>query len=191
MSDMDQSFKWYRVIKDFSLEQGDILKSFPVLVQIDDPSEESGIGVDALTYNVIVMTQSCDFQKADGKPDEEAIINVCPIFDYKEYIKENPKLGGPDAWGKLRKGHLIQYHLLHRSDIEEVDFEYQIVDLSKIYSAPLSFVQKVARSQGEYVRLMPPYREHLAQSFARRFMRVGLPLDLPNKYPYASTPPKP
>ena len=28
-------------------------------------------------------------------------------------------------------------------------------------------------------RLLPPYREHLSQSFARYFMRVGLPTDIP------------
>jgi hypothetical protein len=29
------------------------------------------------------------------------------------------------------------------------------------------------------VRLLPPYREHLAQAFARFFIRVGLPVDVP------------
>ncbi len=33
------------------------------------------------------------------------------------------------------------------------------------------------------LRLLPPYREHLSQSFARQFMRVGLPIDLPREYP--------
>ena len=27
----------------------------------------------------------------------------------------------------------------------------------------------------------PPYREHLAQAFARFFMRVGLPIDIPEE----------
>jgi hypothetical protein len=27
---------------------------------------------------------------------------------------------------------------------------------------------------------MPPYREHLSQAFARYFMRVGLPSDIPS-----------
>ena len=30
------------------------------------------------------------------------------------------------------------------------------------------------------LRLLPPYREHLSQSFARFFMRVGLPIDTPS-----------
>ena len=32
---------------------------------------------------------------------------------------------------------------------------------------------------GTKVRILPPYREHLAQAFARFFMRVGLPVDVP------------
>jgi hypothetical protein len=27
--------------------------------------------------------------------------------------------------------------------------------------------------------LLPPYREHLSQAFARFFMRVGLPVEVP------------
>jgi len=29
------------------------------------------------------------------------------------------------------------------------------------------------------LRLLPPDREHLAQAFARFFMRAGLPIDIP------------
>jgi hypothetical protein len=29
------------------------------------------------------------------------------------------------------------------------------------------------------IRLLPPYREHLSQAFARHFMRVGLPSGIP------------
>jgi hypothetical protein len=38
--------------------------------------------------------------------------------------------------------------------------------------------------QGDFIEecpviLLPPYREHLSQAFARFFMRVGLPVDIP------------
>jgi len=32
---------------------------------------------------------------------------------------------------------------------------------------------------GYHLRLLSPYREHLSQAFARFFMRVGLPVDIP------------
>jgi hypothetical protein len=41
-------------------------------------------------------------------------------------------------------------------------------------------VREVAAEQGDGIRLLPPYREHLAQAFARFFMRVALPVDIPD-----------
>jgi hypothetical protein len=57
--------------------------------------------------------------------------------------------------------------------------ELRIVDFRRIYSLPLTFVRKRAARTGAGLRLLPPYREHLSQAFARYFMRVGLPRDIP------------
>jgi len=43
---------------------------------------------------------------------------------------------------------------------------------------PLQYFRAFAAGAGERVRLSPSYREHLAQAFARFFMRVGLPVDI-------------
>jgi len=51
------------------------------------------------------------------------------------------------------------------------------VDFHRIFVLPKPLVASVARSVGPRLRLRPPYREHLAQAFARYFMRVGLPHD--------------
>jgi hypothetical protein len=40
-------------------------------------------------------------------------------------------------------------------------------------------VREFANAAGHRLRLLPPYREHLSQAFARLFMRVGLPADIP------------
>jgi hypothetical protein len=45
------------------------------------------------------------------------------------------------------------------------------------WSGPYAHVEKL----GNRLRLCPPYREHLAQAFARFFMRVGLPSDIPEE----------
>ena len=49
----------------------------------------------------------------------------------------------------------------------------------RAYSLPLTFVRSRAARTGERLRLLPPYREHLSQAFARYFIRVGLPQDIP------------
>jgi hypothetical protein len=73
---------------------------------------------------------------------------------------------------------------LSKCEIEGYEFEYQVVDLTKIFSITYGYVRKFIADNDSRIRLLPPYREHLAQSFARRFMRVGLPIDLPPNYPY-------
>jgi len=41
------------------------------------------------------------------------------------------------------------------------------------------FLINFAKQKDQRLRLLPPYREHLSQAFARFFMRVGLPSDIP------------
>lgn len=52
-------------------------------------------------------------------------------------------------------------------------------DFRRGYSLPLAFLRKRALLDSRRLRLLPPYREHLSQAFARFFMRVGLPVDIP------------
>lgn len=50
------------------------------------------------------------------------------------------------------------------------------MDFHEVFTVPREFLESllVARG-GTRPRLLPPYREHLSQAFARYFMRVGLP----------------
>jgi hypothetical protein len=57
--------------------------------------------------------------------------------------------------------------------------DLRIVDFRRVYSLPLAFVRQRVAMAGDRLRLLPPYREHLSQAFARFFMRVGLPVDIP------------
>jgi hypothetical protein len=54
-----------------------------------------------------------------------------------------------------------------------------VVSFREVWSLPLVFVRNMAGAIGQRPRLRSPYREHLAQAFARYFMRVGLPVDIP------------
>jgi hypothetical protein len=77
-----------------------------------------------------------------------------------------------------RKGRLPAFHVLAESSIDGFKREVRVVDFRRVYSLPVPFMRRRA-SLGSRLRLMPPYREHLSQSFARFFMRVGLPIDIP------------
>jgi hypothetical protein len=53
--------------------------------------------------------------------------------------------------------------------------ELRVVDFRNVFSLPFDFLKSYC-AEGERLRLLPPYREHLSQAFARFFMRVGLPV---------------
>ncbi len=84
--------------------------------------------------------------------------------------------GGKES---LRQGRIVGYHLLNKCEISGFERDYQVVDFRSVYSVPFDFILELARMRGERLRLLPPYREHLSQAFARFFMRVGLPVDIP------------
>lgn len=78
-----------------------------------------------------------------------------------------------------RRGNLPGFHVLAACDLSGLQREVRVVDFRRVYSLPVAFVRKKAFDDGPRLRLLPPYREHLSQSFARFFMRVGLPTDVP------------
>lgn len=184
----DKTFDWYKVVENNEqLEQGDLLDDFPIilppneLIELEDIEEGSEItGPSPLNkYNVVIMSQSCDLLDFN----DDSLIILCPRYSYKEVVEHNPKFG-KDKWGNLIRGREIHLHILNECFISGYEFDYQLVDLERVFSVPYWLVKGIAHSQDYRVRLLPPYREHLAYAFARQFMRIGLPADLPKKYPY-------
>ena len=172
------TFKWYHVVEGDELEQGDFLDDVPIIIQPDTlpvSKEEltNPFKIDSIPlYDVVIMTQSCDFTDMQ----DEDLVTLCPRNAYRS-------LYGKNQWDSLVKGRRVGAHLLNKCDLKGHEFEYQVIDLTRIFSVPYGFLKKVAQHEGKRIRLLPPYREHLSQSFARRFMRVGLPIDLPRDYP--------
>lgn len=50
--------------------------------------------------------------------------------------------------------------------------------IKNVYGIHYSTLENIVKKQNKRIRLLPPYREHLSQAFARYFMRVGLPQDI-------------
>ncbi len=182
-------FNWYELVKsDTPLEQGDLIDDFPIPdldhTSIDISKLTEGATVDANAfikrYDLIVMTQSCDLPELN---DDDRII-FCPRFPFQTVLQQHSKWNGKDMWNKLRKGNVINSHLLNKCEIQGYEFEYQMINLDTVFTIPFNFVKKVLSAKKDRIRLLPPYREQLAQAFARKFMRIGLPNDIPEKYPY-------
>jgi len=174
-------YLWYDKVSGDDVQQGDILENCPILIL---PSElslgPSGTRTEPQDIpfecrDVIVMSQSCDMVKGQEKIPE---VLLCGIWQKSDF-KPGQMMASSDDWETARKGQLLGFHVLNKCDLEGFRRDFRLVDFRRVHSLPLDFVRKIASELGERIRLLPPYREHLSQSFARFFMRVGLPVDIP------------
>lgn len=170
-------YPWFGVVDGDDIEQGDILEKCPVFLPPDAlvvTAEGSPRNVD-FTWeerDLIVMSQSCDLVKGREKLDD---IVLCAIWKRSEITGEMAKL---ETLEEARKGRLPNVHLIAASASPGFERDVSIVDFRRVYSLPVQYVRNRAM-HSKRLRLLPPYREHLSQSFARFFMRVGLPIDIP------------
>jgi len=167
-------YPWYEIVDgDEPLLQGDFISSCPVIIP---PSviQPGKVTAEVFEYDVVIMSQSCDL--VQRKLD---LVLVCPLWPLSEFEKRNDFFKSSRGKEALRQGNVPGYHLLNRSELEGFETEYLVVDFRNVYSVPFDFLIELARRKGKRLRLLPPYREHLSQAFARFFMRVGLPVDIP------------
>ena len=183
--DITNQYPWYDVVEDHYLEQGDLLKNCPVLEPIWNESVDAddktyNLQARELRYDVLVMTQSCDL--ANDKVD---MVLVCPCISIEVFEQQNWPDRNKKEKGKfresIRQGQMPGYHMLAPCDIQDSQHDIQIVSFYQVFSLPKTLVSHIANRRVPRIRLLPPYREHLGQAFARFFMRVGLPIDIPRQ----------
>jgi len=167
------SYPWYETIDEDnnSLEQGDIVDECRIIVPGQEHyqnimmcSTTEGIPTPVQTIHGILMSQSCDI--ANDKVD---FVILCPLWSLSELEASQRN--------DLRKGRLYAYHLLEEFDTPTLPKDFYFVDFHHIHSIPKDFLRETVKGK-KRKRLLPPYREHLSQSFARYFMRVGLPIGI-------------
>jgi len=175
-----RDYPWYQIVRGPDFTQGDIIQECPIPVpQPDDAflraavqGEEPIAQVGLKTATLIVITQACDIEN-----DKAQSIVLCPVWPLEligERYQDYASQGGRE---RLRKGHIHHWHLLNKDD--ELGLGFLVVDFRELYALPTNYLRLFTERCGERPRLLPPYREHLSQSFARYFMRVGLPVDIP------------
>lgn len=169
-------YLWYSTVRSSeSPQQGD----FILRCQIFQPKVEAikngeKIPVTAKEYDVIILSQSCDLISEKIK-----LVLVCPFYTLTELGETDSNYKSPAKKNALKNGFVVGMHLLEKCDINNCN-DYLVVDFKSTYAVPLEFLKNIISDRGDRIRLMPPYREHLSQAFARFFMRVGLPMDIPN-----------
>jgi len=173
---MTIEYPWYDAINGKEeLMQGDFIEECPLIIPpLEIPTEVNEVEARINKYNVVVMSQSCDivYKKLE-------FILVCPIWplsNFENSLLKSPKVSKED----LRKGNISGYHLLNKCKIDGFKKDYSVVDFRSTHSVDFNFLVNLAQRKTKRLRLLPPYREHLSQAFARFFMRVGLPIDIPS-----------
>lgn len=172
------SYPWYGEVSGDEIEQGDLFIDCPVLhipkSMAIPPGPSTPATIEYEHMDVAVLTQSCDMVKGREKV---RWITLCPAPELSRF--DDPLARNTSTLEEIRKGRLPALHMLNRCDLDGLKSEIRIVDFGEILSFPLNFLRAEALRKERRVRLLPPYREHLAQAFARFYMRVGLPSDIP------------
>ena len=170
---------WLEVVEGPGLLQGDLLMNCPVVTVSGDMPfplpEDFEPAVDVSYYDLVVLTQSCDLHN-----DKVEDILLAQVVAWAEAVRaggaENPALKSREFRRALIAGNVPGLSLLRKRDSPPL-LPWSVVDFHRLFTLTKSFAQKFAASMGPRLRLRSPYREHLAQAFARYFMRVGLPHD--------------
>jgi hypothetical protein len=182
---------WYQIVVGSTpLTQGDILNSVPVFawdknaiyVPGPDLTDKATAARVLKVVDLVVMTQACDLEQ--NKVGEVVLCPLTPLSGYCEQwcaakVARGQKPTDNSFAGDfkhLRDGIIWHQAVLDRSMHAELPREHQIVSFDEVYSLPRGFLESLLTHQDQpRLRLIAPYREHLSQSFARYFMRVGLP----------------
>lgn len=184
---MTQDYPWYEVVPETEeFEQGDFLDdceifipsyaSHKVVTIVDPEMQESYAQGVIRTYDTVIVSQSCTLE--NRTPDDYVIL--CPRSPYSVYVNallakghtRNAINAGLEA---IRLGRNYQYCLLNECTGLDVTYEMQIVDFGVMFSLQYDVVRHVAKSSGQRLRLLSPYKEHLAHSFGHYYTRVALP----------------
>lgn len=165
---MNEPYPWYGLVEGEELEQGDLLLDCPCYRPTANDETER------FRVDVVIVSQSCDLAN-----EKLQIAQVCPVYPLEDLAVKVELLRNKRGREDLRRGHFPGFHLLNRCELSGHESDFWVCDFRSLFGVHITVAKVLAVAQSPRVRILPPYREHLAQSFARFFMRVGLPVDVP------------
>jgi hypothetical protein len=188
------SEEWYETVDaNVPITQGDLIFDCPLIhwqskdieLQGDHSSEALKGSTEVISADVVVLTQACDLEyfKVNN-------VILCPHVSLGEYrasweaeMRKKSQNPTDKAWsshcGDICDGFVWNLAMLNSFETDEHTIDIRIVDFHEVYTVPRKFLESLLKVRNEQgYRLLPPYREHLSQAFARFFMRVGLPTEI-------------
>ena len=167
--------RFWDEIKGGTLAQGDFLPNCPIPLFPADFGTSTGVSsVTVVLGDLIVMTQSCDLENK-----KVILAAMCPILTIDQLASTESKYRKPETLEEIRKGRYEFLHMLASPNNPENNQDVRIVDFRQIFSLPVAFLGTHTVKLETRWRLKSPFLEHFSQSFARFFMRVGLPSAIP------------
>lgn len=166
-------YEWYTVVNGVDLQQGDFIFDLDVPIVSETKEDETPVRIEV--YDTIVMTQSCDIPK---KAIDHIIL--CPIWNIEDAVKFNSQFSEEGYLERVRKGQVFAFQLLNKCDIEGYKRDYTVVQFERIIVRPKDTILELLASTENHLRLLPPYREEMAQRFGMFFSRVAKPIDIPS-----------
>jgi hypothetical protein len=155
------------------LAQGDLISGILVpKVRLDFPTDPV---IDVIEIDAVIATQSCDL--ANSKTPNALIARAHRLLEFEAVNKNYEK--NRRQWNLVLRGGVHALYLLSAEDVSNNRDKMWVVDFRKVYTLPIPYLQARASDLGDRARLCSPYVEHFSQAFARFFMRVALPEDIP------------
>lgn len=188
-------FLWYEEVNAAEpLTQGDVIPDCPVVkfseAVVINGGEPRSLPAELEAQDCIVMSQACDLEH--GKVREVILCPAYPLSEYEPVWQAEMQNRGQNAsrksWTRhleeIKDGKLWNLSMVDQRVLESgIGTEVRIIDFHEIFSLPRAFLESwIARAGSPRLRLLPPYREHLSQAFARYFMRVGPPLEISGRW---------
>jgi len=171
---------WFAVHQGADLEQGDLLFDCPRYslagLHTWPLPPHARLTVQERTGPAVILTQSCDLQHDKVRDILFARVVPWAVARQAEVDRGNRFAASTEFRRALVQGNVPGLSLLKRVEGPPA-LPWSVVDFHSLFVLPKDFVISIAAASGPRLRLSPPYREHLAQAFARFFMRVGLPHD--------------
>ncbi len=166
---------WYENLdNEKHLQQGELIQNLPILMSprkiLEDEKGKFQVNPTITKKDVVILSQSCDLEQ-----DKIKIITICPFVTMSELVKNNKIFEDDNKKEDLRRGYFPYLHLLDNVSEDYSNNELLIVNFRNIYTTNHEYLKGFVKLQPSRIALKSPYIEHLSQSFARFFMRVGLP----------------
>ena len=173
---------WYEIVSaDAPVSQGDLLVNCPLLRSRADENHAE-LARELVEEDALVVTQDCDL--AQGKTEDVLLCFCLPLSRFKEDWRRDQEAQSRSTkevrWkalcGNITKGYIPNLAMLDPFEAEGLSTEHRVVMFSKAYQMPLDYIRAELKRRNEpRLRLVAPFRELIAQSFARCYMRVALP----------------